>query len=142
MKNQWLFTILLTAFSISSSVSAMQEKFIKHNVLKGETITQISQKYKVTPYDIYKLNPDSQNGIKLNSVLLIPSSSMVSNNGAPEQVAINVKATSHTTQPKETLYSLSKQYNVSVEAIQNANGDALKNGLKIGQKIIIPTKFC
>ena len=139
MKNQWLFTILLTAFSISSSVSAMQEKFIKHTVLKGETITQISQKYKVTPYDIYKLNPDSQNGIKLNSVLLIPSSSMVSNNGAPEQVATNVKSTSHTTQPKETLYSLSKQYNVSVEAIQNANGDALKNGLKIGQKIVIPT---
>ena len=140
MKNQWLFTILVTVFSISSSVSAMQEKFIKHTVLKGETITQISQKYKVTPYDIYKLNPDSQNGIQLNSVLLIPSAIQIPNNNVSQSLAINLGTTTHIAQPKETLYSISKQYNVSIEAIQNANGDALKNGLKIGQKIIIPTK--
>ena len=64
MKNQWLFTILVTVFSISLSVAEKQEKFIKHTVLKGETITQISQKYKVTPYDIYRLNPDSQKVIQ------------------------------------------------------------------------------
>lgn len=139
MKNQWLFTILVTVFSISSSVSAMQEKFIKHTVLKGETITQISQKYKVTPYDIYRLNPDSQNGIKLNSVLLIPSTGQIPSNTISQPVVTNSGTTTHIVQPKETLYSLSKQYNVTVEAIQNANGDTLKNGLKIGQKIIIPT---
>ena len=143
MKNQWLFTILVTVFSISSSVSAMQEKFIKHTVLKGETITQISQKYKVTPYDIYKLNPDSQNGIKLNTVLIIPSSGQIPSNTVSQPAITNTNvstnATTHVAQPKETLYSISKQYNVTIEAIQNANGDALKNGLKIGQKIIIPT---
>ncbi len=138
MKNQWLFAILVIVFSISFSVAAKQEKFIKHTVLKGETITQISQKYKVTPYDIYRLNPDSQNGIKLNSVLLIPSSSSNSNDIASEKVVSNSIATSHVVQPKETLYSLSKKYNVSIEAIQNANGETLKNGLKIGQTIIIP----
>ena len=143
MKNQWLFTILVTVLSISSSVSAMQEKFIKHTVLKGETITQISQKYKVTPYDIYRLNPDSQKGIQLNSVLLIPSNGQIPSNTVSQPVATNTNAstgtTTHIALPKETLYSISKQYNVTVEAIQNANGDALKNGLKIGQKIIIPT---
>jgi len=144
MKNQWLFTILVTVFSISCSVAAMQEKFIKHTVLKGETITQISQKYKVTPYDIYKLNQDSQKGIQLNSVLLIPSngqiaSSTVSQPVVTNSVATNSGTTTHVALPKETLYSISKQYGVTVEAIQNANGDALKNGLKIGQKIIIPS---
>lgn len=139
MKNQWLFTILVIVFSISFSVAAKQEKFIKHTVLKGETVTQISQKYKVTPYDIYRLNPDSQNGIKLNSVLLIPSSSINSIEIVPEKSIANSNTTSHLVQPKETLYSLSKQYNVSIEALQNANGEALKNGLKIGQTIIIPS---
>lgn len=143
MKNQWLFTILVTVFSFSLSVAAKQEKFIKHTVLKGETITQISQKYKVTPYDIYKLNPDSQKGIQLNSVLLIPSTGQIPSNTVSQPSVTNTNvstnATTHVAQPKETLYSISKQYNVTVEAIQNANGEALKNGLKIGQKIIIPT---
>jgi LysM repeat protein len=31
-----------------------------HKVQKGETIIQIAQKYQVTPYDIYQLNPDAQ----------------------------------------------------------------------------------
>ena len=138
MKNLWLFTILVTVFSISFSVAAKQEKFIKHTVLKGETITQISQKYKVTPYDIYRLNPDSQKGIQLNSVLLIPSTGQIPSTNVSQPVATNSAATTHVAQPKETLYSISKQHNVTVEALQNANGDALKNGLKIGQKIIIP----
>ena len=138
MKNIRLFAILVTVLSISFSVSAMQEKFIKHTVLKGETITQISQKYKITPYDIYKLNPDSQNGIQLNSVLLIPSTAVIATETVPEKKAVKTSSTSHVAQPKETLYSISKQYNVSIEAIQNANGNALKNGLKIGQNIIIP----
>jgi len=35
-------------------------------------MSQIAQKYNVTPYDIYQLNPDAQSGLKPNSVLLIP----------------------------------------------------------------------
>ena len=63
MKNRILFSIFLTVFSFVFTVSAMQEKYSKHTVVKGETINSIAQKYKVTPYDIYSLNPDSQNGI-------------------------------------------------------------------------------
>jgi LysM repeat protein len=44
-------------------------------VEKGETINQIAQKYHVT-YDIYKLNPDAQSGLKPNSVLLIGKQSV------------------------------------------------------------------
>ena len=85
MKNRILFSILLTVFSFVFSVSAKQEKYIKHTVVKGETITIIAQKYKITPYDIYKLNPDSQNGIQLDSVLLIPSSAVgISTNITPK----------------------------------------------------------
>ncbi|WP_395065874.1 LysM peptidoglycan-binding domain-containing protein, partial [Flavobacterium sp.] len=40
------------------------QNYNKQTVDKGETVAQIAQKYKVTPYDIYKLNPDSQNGIQ------------------------------------------------------------------------------
>jgi len=103
----------------------------RHTVGKGETITQIAQRYQVTPYDIYKLNPDAQSGIRENDVLLIP------NGGKSIVPKPSASATTHTAKPKETLYSISKQYGVTVDAIMAAN-PALSNGLKIGQTIKIP----
>jgi LysM repeat protein/ABC-type branched-subunit amino acid transport system substrate-binding protein len=140
MKNRILFSILLTLFSFAFTVSAKQEKYIKHTVNKGETINIIAQKYKVTPYDIYKLNPDSQNGIQLNSVLLIPPTTVqTSSNASTKQKEISKStATTHLVQPKETLYSISKQYSITIEELKAANGDLLNNGLKIGQNIVIP----
>ena len=138
MKNRILFSILLTVFSFVFSVSAKQEKYIKHTVVKGETVNIIAQKYKVTPFDIYKLNPDSQKGIQLNSVLLIPPSSVGIANEAAQTVDKGNPPTTHLVQPKETLYSISKQYGVTIDEIKTANGDLLNNGLKIGQNIKIP----
>ena len=120
-------------FSFFSYVYGQQEKYIKHTVSNGETINSIAQKYKVTPFDIYKLNPDSQNGIQENIVLLIPSSAI------SKIDTDNKKATTHLVQPKETLFSISKQYGVSVDDIKAANSDLSFDTMKIGQKIKIPT---
>ena len=99
----------------------------------------IAQKYKVTPYDIYSLNPDSQNGIQQNSVLLIPTSASVVVINSSQNAPQNNNTISHLVQPKETLYSISKQYGVTIDALNTANGDLLNNGLKIGLNIKIPT---
>lgn len=125
---------------------AKQEKYIKHTVIKGETINLIAQKYHVTPYDIYKLNPDSQNGIQLDTVLLIPPSQAEPTAYVAPKIVTTIttaavqstKPTSHLVQPKETLYSLSKQYNVTIDELKAANGDLLNNGLKIGMNVKIP----
>ena len=138
MKNRVLFSIFITIFSFVFTVSAKQEKYTKHTVAKGETINMIAQKYKVTPYDIYSLNPDSQNGIQQNSVLLIPTSASVVVINSSQNAPQNNNTDSHLVQPKETLYSISKQYGVTIDALKTANGDLLNNGLKIGLNIKIP----
>lgn len=138
MKNRILFSIFLTLFSVVFTVAAKQEKYAKHTVVKGETINSIAQKYKVTPYDIYSLNPDSQNGIQLNSVLIIPSTASVATVDTSQNTTQNGNPSTHLVQPKETLFSLSKLYKVTIDAIKAANGDLLNNGLKIGQNIKIP----
>ena len=79
-----------------------KKKYTKHTVGKGETINMIAQKYKVTPYDIYSLNPDSQNGIQQNSVLLIPTSASVVDIHSPQSAPQNNNTISHLVQPKET----------------------------------------
>lgn len=121
--------IISLVFILSFNKIIAQDSIIEHKIQKGETAYFIAQKYKVSIDEIYKLNPESQNGIKDNQVLKIPvhhSESTIS------------KQQTHIVAPKETLFGLSKQYHVSVEAIQNANQETLANGLQIGQELIIP----
>ena len=123
---------LFFTFSVSS-----QEKNITHKVEKGETITQIAQKYKVTPQDIYQLNPDAQSGLKPNSVLLIPKSSVKKTVVAPAKT--NSQAKTHLVIAKETLFGIEKKYGVSDEALKKANPFLEKDGLQIGQTLVIPS---
>lgn len=134
--------IVILFFSLALlSTSAYAQELKKHKVEKGETVVAIAKKYKVTPYDIYRLNPDSKNGIKENTILLIPGESKApATKVAVKEQPTKIANTVHIVEAKETLYSLSKQYNVTVEDIKKANGTAVDNGLQIGQQVIIPIK--
>ncbi|TDW52440.1 LysM domain-containing protein [Flavobacterium sp. 270] len=123
-----LLTISLV-FILSFNRITAQDSIIEHKIQKGETAYFIAQKYKVSVDEIYKLNPESQNGIKDNQIIKIP---------VHAESKTNQKQQTHIVLAKETLFGLSKQYNVSVEAIQNANQEILAGGLQIGQELIIP----
>ena len=97
---------------------------IKHVVAKGETVTQIAKKYEVTPFDIYRLNPDAKNGVQENTTLLIPK-------------ATSGKGVIHVVGEKETLFGISKKYNISVSDLETWNKATLQNGLKKGQEIFV-----
>jgi LysM repeat protein len=111
---KYFITVCLASLVFSLN-GFSQEKSITHKVEKGETIAQIAQKYNVTPYDIYKLNPDAQMGLKPNSVLLIPKKGSVAKT--------NSQAKTHKVEPKETLFGIEKEYGVSDEALKKANPD-------------------
>ena len=139
-ENRLYFSLILFLFFSCSSVS-QGKKFHKYTVLKGETITQIALKYKVTPYDIYKLNPDSQKGIKENDVLIVPLTSQVSEKTTLETVKLkntSRASTQHIVQPKETFYSIARDYNIDVKDLINSNETIYKEGLQIGLTLVIP----
>lgn len=124
---QYIVCFLFFSFNV---VFAQTQNYIKHKVQKGENLTQIAKKYDVTTSEIIKLNPDAQKSIELDTVLLIP-------NKAKSQV---LTQKTHTVLAKETLYSLSKLYDISIDDLQNANINSLKEGLKIGLVLNIPSK--
>jgi len=47
-------------------------------------------------------------------------------------------SSAHVVQPKETLYSVSRQYRINVKDLAAANGLTLSSGLQIGQRLTIP----
>jgi len=136
-------TLLFLVFFVTFSAFS-QEKVIKYTVANGETINQIAVKFKVTPYDIYALNPDARSGIKPNTVLLIPThtakSAAVKTETAVARTGGNTKEIIHEVQPKETFYSIEKKYGISDEALKAANPTLEKTGVQIGQKLVIPAK--
>mgnify|MGYP002776229745 CR=1 FL=1 len=128
--------ILIMVFFSSISIFA-QEKYTKHTISKGETISSIAQKYKIKSSVIYELNPDCRGVLKLNSVLLIPSQNANKRNDAVEVASVKSERT-HEVLAKETLFGIAKQYGLTVDDLNKANPKIGTSGLKKGQKIAIP----
>ncbi|WP_077225917.1 LysM peptidoglycan-binding domain-containing protein [Flavobacterium columnare] len=114
------------------SVSVFGQEKIKHKVMSGESVYSIAQKYNVKQSEIIELNPKAKKTLQLNMVLEIPTYKMQSKE-------IQVVMVGHEVLAKETLYSLSKKYNTTIEKIKQANPNIESQGLKIGEQISIPT---
>ncbi len=110
---------------------------VLHIVAQGQTLYSISKIYGVSVADIETLNPEVKiDSLQINQVLKIPSAAK-----PEEQVKEQPSNTGfilHKVEEKETMYSLSKKFNITIEQITGANENVAKEGLKIGQKIKIP----
>lgn len=129
---------LITILFFFSVGAFSQEKYIKHKISKGENLTVIAKKYGVKAKEISEANPNASKILKLNSILLIPNVNQASENKASEIVS-NSTPGFHEVQSKETLWGISKKYNISVEDLKKANPSLETEGLKIGQQITIPS---
>ena len=132
------FSCLFLIVFFSSMSLFSQEKLRQHTVAKGETISEIAKKYQVEQSAIYELNPDAVNGIKLKSVLLIPTKTKKNNTILVRNSASDSSEKTHEVLAKETLYGITKQYKVSLEDLYKSNPNLEKEGLKTGQILKLP----
>lgn len=132
--NKSLFVLCLVL--LFSFGTAQAQNYSTHKVKQGETIESIAKKYLVTPSDIYGLNPDAKKELRVNSVLIIPKSKVL-----PPKLTIVKELEGfkkHRTKKRQTLYSLSKKYNISVEDIKKYNKFLYAEPLRKGDKLQIP----
>lgn len=118
-----------------------KENFTIHKVEQGQTLYAISKLYDVKVEDILAINPEAKQGLNLGMELKIPSKK-IEKQAVPVQYTQSVtkknkNTVTHKVQKGETLYSISKQYEVSHEDILKANND-LPNGLRVDDEIVIP----
>lgn len=116
----------------------------KHTVVKGETVVTIAQKYQVTPYDIYKVNPEAKNGLQPNMVLVIPPNAVLPKTTTKPTSTIPAVAvakptvpSTHTVLAKETIYSISKKYGLEKGVLEALNPSLSTNGLQVGQVLAL-----
>ena len=108
-----------------------------HIVDKGETLYGISKLYNLSVEALQKLNNLSGTSINVGQELKVKKSNA-------NQVAVTlekaekqpIKQLKHIVEKGETLYSISKKYNTSIETIQNLN-NLNDTNLSIGQELVI-----
>lgn len=103
--------------------------FVVHKVIQGETLYSISKRYGVTVDQILEYNPTADSGLEINQILKVP---YVPRPKQPQGMV-------HKVAEKETLYSISKLYGVSVEEIKQWN-NLSDTDLTVGRELVIKKK--
>lgn len=132
---KYSFYLCLTVFLIISCGSTAQPSaYESYSVQKGETVASIARDRGISESMIYNLNPDSRKGIKTNSVIILPIYGTTTKGAASGKEGF----VEHKVKPKETIFGIARDYNLSVDELKEANPDLKTRGLRKGEVIAIP----
>lgn len=115
------------------------DKFIRHIVEDGQTVFFLSQKYKISKEDLYKYNPELEvSPLQKGQIVNIPKNLSI----PPGKVVVRntPKFEEYKVKRKETKYSITRQFNITVDELIAANPVLNSEDLQVGQIIQIPVK--
>lgn len=135
---------MIKKFSIIAGIIAFAAMSAQktHTVVKGDNPYNIAKKYGMTVDDLVKLNPNSKDGkVTIGEVLLINKSG---NNAVSTQPKTDSNSTASSgklgkiiLKPKQTIYGITKQYQISETDLRKLNPE-LDSNMKIGDQVILP----
>ncbi len=110
-----------------------------HTVAKGQTSFSIAKAYSVSVETLHSENPEAVYGLKEGQTLKIP---VVAEEPVKEtpRVRDTGKYIYHPMAPGETIYSLSRKYDISTSAIMEANPGISPDDIPVGTELAIPKK--
>ena len=115
-----------------SSMATAQKEYETHRVQKNQSLSQIATLYGVSQAAIKKRNPEIENELSAGTLLIIPTQSKSIDAQNPP------KFKKHKVRRKETLISISKKYNISIDVIKRYNKELYARQIKKGERLQIP----
>ncbi|MBS9774040.1 MAG: LysM peptidoglycan-binding domain-containing protein [Tenacibaculum sp.] len=147
-KIKFLIAILILTFTISCG---QQKRYVSYKVKKGETMRDIAKRLNMKTRDLLRINPNVKRRPSENTVIFIPNNkNFKTENSYKKEIEENTKNSSlnttevtkklyeyktHIVQPKETVYGLTRRYNITKKELIELNPEypELKNNkLSIG----------
>ncbi|HTF17855.1 MAG TPA: LysM peptidoglycan-binding domain-containing protein [Chryseolinea sp.] len=102
--------------------------FVLHQVGEKETLYAVSRRYGVPVEVIVQFNPTASDGLDIGQVLKVPYT--------PKRTAKAADASLHVVAAKETMFSISQAYGISIDDIKQWN-NLTSNALSVGQELIV-----
>ena len=159
------FFKILIIVTLFCSASAFSQKIIKHKIKSGESIYGLALKYDLTEKEMYAANPKTKGALlQLGQVVNIPNNKykekvkpakkekkeQIAEKKEKKDILVDEKVVkeaavaekeefiTHVVTSKETLYSISKKYGVTMETICEMNPELKTSNLRKGAKLKIP----
>lgn len=134
-----LNSILVVAFSFFPATETDSirmetiggKMYIIHRVEQKETLFSISRKYGVALVVMVENNPNAGSGLEVGALVKVPYT--------PNKTVKTKDGIVHKVGDRETLYSISKQYGVTVDELKSWN-TIPSSGIKMGQELLIKEK--
>ncbi len=109
-----------------------QINWISHVVVSGDSLWKLAKKYDTEIRIIKEINYIDSDLLSINDTLLIPLSKSKSNNFIPYEM--------HIVSEGDTLWDLSKKYNIDIEDLIRMNSLKKDSYLQLGQQLTIGNK--
>jgi LysM repeat protein len=138
-------TIFVTAINLDENVLKARAAFLDlYTIQKGDTLFGLAQKFNSSVEDLKKVNHLDSDLIITGDKLIIPSlvqqpAAEVKSKDEPKKQNLISKQdqNQHIVKQGETVFSISNQYKVSMDALIKENGIE-NNHIIVGQKLYIP----
>lgn len=131
--------LMATSFWLAVATLAVAADPVIHTVQKGETLYAIARRYDISVESLKKTNAIIDEGRLFVGLKLTIPGSQVAPALAPAAVAPAAFTVEYIVAKGDTLYSIAKVHNVSVDSIIAASG--MKSSvIKPGQKLKVPAK--
>ncbi|WP_245871611.1 PBP1 and LysM peptidoglycan-binding domain-containing protein [Sediminicola luteus] len=136
---------ILFVLGLFMGMAVSAQQFITHAVKEGETLYSIAKKYRVTPYNILKQNKELKEGDALqpNTLLVIPMGGVQEEAGQAQDSTKTaarepIGYTKHRVRRRETLFGITKRYQITEVELKRYNPQLYANSLKKGMQLKIP----
>lgn len=133
--NRLLYISLFCFFFVSSIYADTAQEYpvrnidgksyYEYTIVQGDGLYGIARRFGIKQSDLHEANPNLDTNIKAGDKILIPI----------KEDEIMPKAV-HVVQPKQTLYGISKLYDISVDSLISMNPDAV-NGIRVGETLVL-----
>ncbi|QUH26518.1 LysM peptidoglycan-binding domain-containing protein [Serpentinicella alkaliphila] len=111
----------------------LPSNYIYYNVVSGDSLWEISNKFGTTVQDVQKFNNLKTNSLYVNQLLILPITD-------PDRLTPPIEV-SHSVVRGDSLWSISNRYKSSLSSIYRRNNLNEKSILQIGQRIIVPVEI-
>lgn len=140
-KNRFKGIIFFLFLAVTTLCFSQQKKYIPYTVKQGETMRNIAKRYNLSTRDLLRLNPGVRRRPKPNTVIIVPNANykeeVIVKEKKKEEEKPNSTQKKYMVLPKDTLFGISKKYNITIEQLVEANPQ-IKEGLKPDMELIIP----
>ncbi|MCC5917088.1 MAG: LysM peptidoglycan-binding domain-containing protein [Cryomorphaceae bacterium] len=127
-------SVLFLVICVSFNAFGQQPKMQYHKVQPGQTAYSIARMYGMTVEEFYEFNPEAREVLREGASVLV----FAENPGNQSSTIDSSRYVFHEVQPGETVYSLTRKYDINTQILNENNPDLVAEGLRTGMVLRIP----